>query len=185
MIDQLLADVKDKMAKAIEATARETGKVRTGKASVSLLDGIRVNYYDQLAPLSQVATISVPEPRMIMISPWEKKMVSEISKAILASDLGLNPNSDGNVIRLPIPPLNEERRKELVKMVHKVGEEGHIAIRNIRRSANDDLKSAEKNRDISEDQMHTAMEETQKLHDEHITKIDALIEKKDAEVMEV
>ncbi len=185
MIAELKADVTERMKKAIDATAHEFSKIRTGKASTALLDGIRVEYYGNLVPLNQAATVAAPEPRMLTIQPWEKSMTSEISKAIMKSDLGLNPVPDGNIIRVPIPQLNEERRKELVKLVKKYAEDGKVAIRNIRRDANDHLKKGEKDKTISEDDHHRTSDEIQKMTDEHISEIDKLVAAKEAEVMEV
>ena len=185
MIAEIKADVTERMKKAIVATAHELSKVRTGKATTALLDGIRVEYYGNMVPLNQAATVAAPEPRLLTIQPWEKSMGPEIAKAIMKSDLGLNPVPDGNIIRVPIPQLNEERRKELVKLVKKMAEEGKIAIRNIRRDANDHLKKAEKNKKVSEDDHHRTSDEVQKMTDEHIAEIDKLVVAKEAEVMEV
>jgi len=184
-IKAIKADATDRMNKSIEATVHEFAKVRTGKASTALLDGVRVEYYGNMVPLNQAATVAAPEPRLLTIQPWEKSMVPEISKAIMKEDLGLNPVPDGNIIRVPIPPLNEERRKELVKLVKKLAEEGKVAIRNIRRDANDHLKKAEKDKEISEDEHHRTADEIQKMTDEHIAEIDKLVTAKEAEVMEV
>jgi ribosome recycling factor len=185
MIAETKADVEDRMNKAIDATGHELAKIRTGKATTALLDGIRVEYYGNMVPLNQAATLAVPEPRLITVQPWEKSMAAEISKAIMKGDLGLNPVTDGNIIRIPIPPLNEERRRDLVKLVKKLAEEGRIAIRNVRRDANDHLKKAEKDKEISEDEMHRTIDEIQKMTDEHIAEIEKLVEKKEQEVMEV
>ena len=178
-------DSKDRMDKAIENTRHELAKIRTGKASPALLDTVRVEYYGSMVPLNQVASINTPEPRLITIQPWEKGKLTAIEKAIQQSDLGLNPVNDGNIIRLPIPQLTEERRKELVRLCHKLAEEGRIAIRNIRRDANDKLKKAEKNHEISEDQCHTALDEIQTVTDKHIEEIDKILKHKEDEVMEV
>src|SRR3990172_7949050 len=139
------------MKKAVEAVQKELASIRTGRATTALLDGIRVEYYGSAVPLNQVASVSAPEAKLLVIQPWEKKMIEEISRAVLKSDLGLNPSSDGTVIRLSIPPLTEERRKELVKLVKKLSEEGKVSIRNIRRDANEALDKAQKNKEISED----------------------------------
>ncbi|MEW5876399.1 MAG: ribosome recycling factor [Candidatus Zixiibacteriota bacterium] len=185
MIAQIKADVTDRMHKAVAATSHELAKIRTGKATTALLDGIRVSYYGNMVPINQAATIGVPEPRLITIQPWEKNMMQEITKALQKSELGLNPVPEGNLIRIPIPPLNEERRRELVKLVKKLAEEGRVAIRNIRRDANDHLKKADKEKKISEDEHHRTVDEIQKMTDSYITEIDHLVTAKEAEVMEV
>jgi len=184
IIDEVFQDAETRMQKTVEATRSELSKIRTGKASPAILDAIRVDYYGTSVPIKQVASISVPEPRLIQIQPWDKKILPEIEKAIQKSDLGLNPINDGNLIRLPIPPLTEERRKDLVRVVHKLGEEGRMAIRNIRRDANEHLKKAEKNHEISEDDAHRAMKEIQELTDEYIEKIDEVIKAKEKEILE-
>jgi ribosome recycling factor len=185
MIAETKADVTERMKKAVAATGHELAKIRTGKATTALLDGVRVEYYGNVVPLSQAATVSVPEPRLITVQPWEKSMGPEIAKAIMKDDLGLNPMFDGNTIRVPIPPLNEERRKELVRLVKKLAEEGRIAIRNIRRDAKDHLKKADKEKRISEDDHHRAADEIQKMTDDHIAEIDKLVTTKEVEGMEV
>jgi len=184
LIDEILQDAETRMKKAVEATQAELSKIRTGKASPAILDTIRVDYYGSSLPLKQVASISVPEPRLITIQPWDRKVLPEIEKAILKSDLGLNPINDGSIIRLPIPPLTEERRRDLVRVVHKLGEEGRVAIRNIRRDANEELKKAEKDGEISEDDAHRAMKEVQDLTDEYIEKIDEIVKVKEKEILE-
>jgi ribosome recycling factor len=184
-VNEIHADAGDRMGKALEAINREFASIRTGRANTALLDGIKVDYYGTMSPLSQVANISAPDARLLVVHPWEKKLIPEIVKAIQKSDLGLNPQADPNVIRLPIPPLTEERRKDLVKLVKKVAEEGKVAIRNIRRDANDSLKRAEKDKEISEDASRKAQEKVQEITDEHIVKIDKMLEKKEQEVMEV
>lgn len=185
MIAQTKADVTDRMQKAVVATGHELAKIRTGKATTTLLDGIRVTYYGNMVPINQTATIAAPEPRLITVQPWEKNMIAEITKALQKSELGLNPIAEGNLIRIPIPPLNEERRRDLVKLVKKLAEEGRIAIRNIRRDANDQLKKAEKDKKISSDEHHRVADEIQKLTDTYIAEIDQLVTAKEAEVMEV
>ncbi len=185
MVDDVISRAEERMQKSIEATARELARIRTGKAAPSLLNGIRIDYYTNMVPISQAATISVPEPRLIVIQPWERKMIPEIVKAIMRSDLGLNPVAEGNVIRLPIPPLNEERRKELVKLVKNVVEEGRVAVRNIRRDSNEQLKKAEKAKEISEDERHRTAENVQELTDEYIAELDEMLERKEKEIMEV
>ena len=185
MIKELYADTEEKMKKALESLRKELASIRAGKATTSLLDGIRVDYYDTMTPLSQVANISVPDPRLLVIQPWEKKLIPDIVKAIQKSDLGLNPQADANVVRLPIPSLTEERRKDLVKLVKRVAEEGKIAVRNIRRDSNDAFKKAEKDKDISEDESRKAQEHVQEITDKHIELIDEMTKKKEEEVMEV
>lgn len=182
---EILKDAKHRMDKAIEALQNELNKVRTGRATPALLDTIKVEYYGQKVPLNQAATVSAPEPRMIVVQPWEKSMLGEIEKQILKADLGLNPSNDGTMIRLPIPQLSEERRKDLVKLVHKFTEDGKIAVRNVRRDANDHLKKMEKNHELSEDELSVELDEVQKITDDHIKKIDEVLKHKEEEIMEV
>ncbi|MFQ6113273.1 MAG: ribosome recycling factor [bacterium] len=184
-IKDIQKDAEERMQKAVDNTRIELTKIRTGKASPALLDTIRVSYYGSTVPLKQVASISTPEARLLTIQPWEKSLIGEIEKAILKSDLGLNPVNDGTLIRLPIPQLTEERRRDLVRLCNKLGEEGRIAIRNIRRDANEQLKKKEKNHEISEDQYHTAVDEVQRITDKYIKHIDELLKNKEAEIMEV
>ncbi|MCA9672565.1 MAG: ribosome recycling factor [Myxococcales bacterium] len=184
MINDVLSDLKASMEDTAEALSRELAKRRTGRANVSLLDGIKVDYYGTLSPLNQVAAIQVPDPRLITIKPWEKNMVSVIEKAVMSSSLGLNPNSDGELIRIPIPPLTGERRKELVKDVKRVGEDAKVALRNHRRDANEMLKSLEKDKEISEDEMRRALTKVQEATDEYVKKIEGLIEAKEKEILE-
>ncbi|MBD3225601.1 MAG: ribosome recycling factor [Caldithrix sp.] len=184
-VKEIKKDAKTRMSKSVESFHNELHKIRTGRATPGLLDGVRVEYYGQRVPINQVATITVPEPRLIMIQPWEKKMLAEIEKEIMKEDLGLNPNNDGQVIRLPIPQLSEERRKDLVKLVHKFAEEARIAIRNIRRDANDQLKKMEKDNQISEDELSVELDEIQKETDDHIKEIDEFMEAKEEEIMQV
>jgi ribosome recycling factor len=185
MTEEIYTDTKRRMEKAIESTSSELSKLRTGKASTALIDTIQVHYYGSMVPIKQVGNISVPEPRLIVIQPWDRGILPEIEKAILKSDLGLNPSNDGIVVRIPIPPLTEERRRDLVKLVKKLGEEGKVAIRNVRRDANDKLKNAEKKHEISEDDLHRFHDNIQELTNESIKKIDKIIEAKEAEIMEV
>lgn len=185
MIEDVKKDSKQRMEKAVDVVRNEFAKLRTGKATPALLDGIKVEYYGTTVPIKQVANVSAPEPRLLVIQPWEKSMLSVIEKAILKSDLGLNPTNDGIVIRIPIPQLTEERRKDLVKVAKKNAEDGKVAIRNIRRDANDTLKKAEKNSEISEDEMHNTQDAIQKLTDEYTKKIDDLLEYKENEIMTV
>ena len=173
------------MDKSIEALRQELTKIRSGKATTALLDGIRVDYYGNQVPLNQVGNVSVLDAHTLSITPWEKQMVQVIDKAILEANLGLNPISDGTNLKIPIPPLNEERRKELVKLTKKFGEDCKVAIRNVRRDANDHLKRDEKDKKLSEDQLKDAEEEVQKLTDEHTTMIDDILKHKEIEIMEV
>lgn len=181
----ILKDAKDRMDKSIDAFSHEIAKIRTGKATTALLDGIKVDYYGSMSPLNQVANVSVLDAHTINVTPWDKSMVQAIDKAILTSDMGLNPVSDGTNIKVPIPPLNEERRRDLMKLVKKFGEEAKIAIRNIRRDANDSLKKSEKAKEISEDMLHDLEKEVQDLTDNHTKNVDKIIEHKENEIMEV
>jgi len=182
---EIIKDAKMRMDKSIEAFRSEISKIRTGKATTALLDGIKVNYYGNPTPLNQTANVSVLDAHTLSITPWDKSLVNEIDKAIMTADLGLNPLNDGTNIKVPIPPLNEERRKEMVKLVKKIGEEAKIAIRNVRRDANDHLRKAEKEKELSEDLRHDAENEVQKFTDEHIKRIDEIIKYKEVEIMEV
>lgn len=173
------------MQKAIDHFQNELKKVRTGRASASLLDDIRVNYYGSPSPLAQIASVNVPDARNIVIQPWEKNLISDIEKAILQSGLGLNPQNDGAIIRVPIPPLTEERRKDIVKMCKKDAEESKIAIRNIRRDQMETLKKAEKEEHFSEDERIRAEEEVQKITDKHVKVVDEMLAKKEKEIMDV
>ncbi|UCD83758.1 MAG: ribosome recycling factor [Deltaproteobacteria bacterium] len=185
MIEDVLKEMKDNMNKAIEALHTSLGKIRTGRASLSLLEGIRVNYYGTVVPLNQAATLSVPESKLIVIQPWEPKSLVEIEKAILKADLGLTPINDGKIIRIAIPPLTEERRKELVKVVKKIAEETRVSLRNSRRDANEMLKELEKEKEISEDDFHTNQNKVQKITDEYIEKVSEILSRKEKEIMEV
>lgn len=176
---------KEKMGKAVAAFSRELASIRAGRASASLLDKISVDYYGVPTPLNQLCGISVPEARMLVIQPYDKSSLGDIEKAIQKSDLGLNPTNDGSIIRLAVPALTEERRKELTKVVKKYAEEAKVAIRNIRRDGNDDLKKLEKAGEITEDGLHGLIEDIQKLTDEQIKKIDELTKEKEKEIMEV
>lgn len=184
-MNAIIKDAKSRMDKTIEAFRDEISKIRTGKATTALLDGIKVDYYGTLTPLSQVGNVTVLDAHSLSVTPWDKNMVSVIDKAILTAELGLNPISDGTNIRIPIPPLTEERRKELVKLVKKFGEDFKVALRNVRRDANDHLKKAEKEKELSEDQRHDAEDDIQKLTDEHTKLIDEIIKHKEGEIMEV
>jgi len=185
MLDELYMDMEEAVEKSLTVFRKEIARVRTGRASTSLLDTIRVDYYNVPTPLTQVASVSVPDARLIVVQPWEKSIIQEVEKAIAAADLGLNPVSDGNVIRLPIPALNEERRKELVRQVKKMAEDSKVAVRNIRRDFNEKLKKAEKGKDITEDDMHRAFDKTQDITNSYIKKIDDVLSHKEAEILEV
>jgi len=185
MIDEIIKDADIRMQKSIDSLKGELAKIRTGRAHPSLLEHIMVDYYGSDTPLSQVASIGVEDARTLTITPWERPMVQAIEKAIMKSDLGLNPNSAGAVIRVPMPQLTEERRRELVKVVHTEGENGKIAIRNIRRDANSDFKSLEKNKDISEDEEHKAQTDIQSLTDKFVKEVDALVIAKEEDLMKV
>jgi len=178
-------ELKSKMEKSLEALRRDLSRVRTGRASLALLDGVRVNYYGVPTALSQVSSLSVPESRTISIQPWDAKMIGEIEKAIQKSDLGLTPLSDGKIVRINIPPLTEERRKELVKVTKRMEEECKVALRNIRRDANEQLKTAKKDKAVSEDEQFKLQEEVQKLMDKSIEKAEEIIKTKEKEILEV
>ena len=182
---QSISEAKAHMEKAVEAMRREFSSVRTGKASPTLLDVVRVDAYGSKMPMNQVATVTAPEPRMLIIQPWDKGLLGAIEKAIQAAELGLNPANDGNVIRVPIPALTEERRKEMVKTLHKLAEEGRVAVRHARQEANKDLKKKQGAHEISEDDAHRQMDEVQKMTDNFIHKIDELLKTKETEVLEV
>lgn len=185
----MISDVKSKasagMVKALEAFKRDLSKVRTGRASIALLDDIRVDYYGTPTPLNQVSALSVPEPRLITIQPWEKNLVGEIEKAILKSDLGLNPSSDGQLIRLNFPPLTEERRKDMVKQVKRMGEEAKISVRNVRREANDALKRLEKDKEITEDDLKRGEKDVQEMTDDYVARVDQVLADKEKDLMEI
>jgi ribosome recycling factor len=165
-------DADHRMKKSVENIQNEFNKIRTGRATPALLDGVKVEYYGTVVPLTQASTITIPEPRLIAIQPWDKNMIAEIERAILKSDLGLTPSNDGTFVRLPIPQLSEERRNDLVKLVKKFAEDGRIAIRNIRRDANDHLKKLQKDHEMSEDELSIELDETQEMTDKHIKEID-------------
>lgn len=185
MVDQVFQDGEARMKQVITSTTNTFSTIRTGRANPSLLDRIVVNYYNTPTPLNQLASISAPEPRMLLIQPWDKTVIKEIEKAIMASDLGLTPSSDGNVIRIGIPQLTEERRKQLVKVVKKESEDHRIAIRNIRRDMNEEIKTLEKNGEITEDESRRYLDEVQKLTDKYIAEIDRLAEAKEKEILEI
>ena len=184
-MEALYKDTSGKMGRSIEAFRKELGKIRTGRASLSLLEGIKVDYYGTMTPLQQVGTLSVPESRLIAITPWDAKMIGPIEKAIQGSGLGLNPSSDGKVVRIPIPALTEERRKDLVKVVKKMAEDSRGAVRNIRRDALEKVKDKEKKKEISEDEMKRWHDKIQKETDGFIRKIDEILKAKEQEIMEV
>jgi ribosome recycling factor len=175
----------ERMDKTLEALKKDLGSIRTGRASLSIFEGIMVNYFGTPTPINHVATLSIPESRLITIQPWDPKIIPEIEKAIQKSDLGLNPNSDGKIIRVAIPQLTEERRKQIVKQVHKRGEEAKIALRNIRRDGNEEMKKIEKEQHISEDETKRSLDEIQKITDSYIKKVDEMIAHKEEELMEV
>ncbi|HAV23266.1 MAG: ribosome recycling factor [Ignavibacteria bacterium GWA2_55_11] len=181
----IMKNADDRMKKAVEVVRDELTKIRTGKATTALLDSVKVDYYGSHVPLKQVANVSTPDVHTISVQPWEKGTLQAIEKAIQSANLGLNPANDGVAIRVPIPPLTEERRRELVKLVKKFGEEGKIAVRNVRRDAIEHLKKAEKDEHLSEDDRKRSEQETQKLTDKHIKEIDALLALKEKEILEV
>jgi len=185
MISDLKNRTRGGMDKAVEALRRDLSKVRTGRASVAILDDVRVDYYGTPTPLNQVGSLTVPEPRLITIQPWEKKLIPEIERAIQKSDLGINPTSDGITIRLAFPPLTEERRKDMVKQVKKMGEEGKIAVRNARRDANEALKKLLKDKAVSEDDEKRGEKEIQELTDDYVARIDKIVADKEKELMEI
>ncbi|GHE25083.1 ribosome recycling factor [Vulcaniibacterium thermophilum] len=185
MLNQIKKDAQTRMAKSVEAFRQELVKLRTGRASTALVDHLKVNYYGSDVPVSQVASVAVTDARTITITPWEKQMVGPIEKAILASDLGLTPNTAGTVIRLNLPPLTEERRRELAKVVHSEGEDAKVAIRNIRRDANHHVKELLKDKQITEDDVRRAEDEIQKLTDHAIKEVDEIVKAKEQELMAV
>ncbi|MFA6980789.1 MAG: ribosome recycling factor [Ignavibacteriaceae bacterium] len=184
-MEQILKDTRSKMDKSIEALRHELSRIRTGKATTALLDNVKVDYYGTLTPIRQVANVTVLDSHTLSVTPWDKSLVQAVDKAILNADLGLNPVSDGTNLKIPIPLLTEERRKDLVKLVKKFGEDCKIAIRNVRREGNDHLKRAEKDKKITEDQLKEAEDKTQKFTNEHITMIDDILKHKEKEIMEV
>jgi ribosome recycling factor len=181
----MVSDARTRMHTSVEAVRRELAGLRTGRASVAMLDGIRVDYYGTPTPLNQVGNLSTPEPTLITIQPWEPALLPLIEKAIRISDLDLNPQNDGKIIRIPVPPLTEERRKSLIKHAHKVAEEGRVAIRNVRRDVNDHLKRLLKTHEVSEDDEKLAVTEVQKATDQHIDKVGEILKKKESEILEV
>lgn len=185
MLKDVLKNTEETMVHAVEHLQHDLSGIRTGKANPALLDSIKVDYFGQQVPVKQVASIAVPDPRLITIQPWDKSVVPLIEKAILGSELGLNPQNDGTIIRLPIPQLTEERRKELVKVVKRLGEDAKVSLRNIRRNANDEVRKLEKSHDIGEDEMHSNQEEIQKLTDSYVKQVDEVLSAKEKEVLEI
>ncbi|AEV28487.1 ribosome recycling factor [Sphaerochaeta pleomorpha str. Grapes] len=184
-MQQVLDNCENKMMKSLESLSKDFSSLRTGRASASLLDKIRVDYYGDETPINQVATISVPEARMIVIQPWDKSLLPAIEKAILKSDLGLPPNNDGKLLRLNFPPLNEDRRKQLVKSAKANAEQARVAIRNVRREAMDELKKMQKSSDISEDEQKEGEAKIQKMTDSYIAQVSSLADEKEKEIMEI
>ena len=185
MEKEIRSSTEEKMKQAVESLKKDFATIRTGRASVALLDNVSVDAYGQSQRLNQVSTLTTPDPRTIMVQPWDPKLMGDIEKAIMKSDLGLNPVNDGKVVRINIPPLTEERRKEFVKLAKKRTEEGKVAIRNIRREANDKLKKIEKDKVISEDELKKSLDEIQKMTDSYIKRADDALEHKESEIMEV
>ncbi len=185
MMKDILKDAADRMDKSVEALRQELTKIRTGKATTALLDGVKVEYYGTMTPLTQMASVTVLDAHTLGIQPWDKTGLNAIEKAIRSADLGLNPGNDGNIIRVPIPALNEERRRDIVKLVKRFGEEARVAVRNVRRDANDHLKKAEKDDHVSEDERTKAEKDVQDMTNKHIEHIDELLKHKEKEVMEV
>lgn len=185
MDNDVLNDIKDKMDKAVQAFVKDLTKIRTGRAHLSLLDGIKVQAYGSPMPLNQVSSMNAPEPRLIVIQPWDKSLIGAIEKAILTSDLGLMPNNDGKLIRIPIPQLTEERRKDIVKTIRKHAEAARVAVRNIRREGNDSLKELESEGLITEDDERRLHAEVQKMTDDHVARLDQILADKEKDIMEV
>jgi ribosome recycling factor len=185
MLKKSYQETEQRMRKSLESLGRDLLGVRTGKATTNMLDGIKVDYYGTMTPLNQVASLSAPDPKMLVIQPWESTIIPEVIKAIQKSDLGLNPLAEGNIIRLPIPPLTEERRLDMVKLVKKFGEDCKVSLRNIRRDIIEQIKKAEKASEITEDELHQGQKHVQEITDDFVKKIDEMIEAKEAEVMEV
>jgi ribosome recycling factor len=185
MLKKYYQETEQRMRKSLESLGRDLLGVRTGKATTNMLDGIKVDYYGTMTTLNQVASLSAPDPKMLVIQPWESTIIPEVIKAIQKSDLGLNPLAEGNIIRLPIPPLTEERRLDMVKLVKKFGEDCKVSLRNIRRDIIEQIKKAEKASEITEDELHQGQKHVQEITDDFVKKIDEMIEAKEAEVMEV
>lgn len=185
MVDDLIEEVKGDMEKSVDSFRQSLVKVRTGKASIGIFDGIMVDYYGTPTPMNQLATLAVPEPRLITIQPWDKGALTSIEKAIMKSELGLTPANDGKIIRVPIPPLNEERRRDLVKLVKKAAEDFRIEIRNHRRGANSLLKDLEKDKEINKDELKSSQDKVQEITDDFIKRVDKILSEKEKEIMEV
>ncbi|HKK05180.1 MAG TPA: ribosome recycling factor [Gammaproteobacteria bacterium] len=185
MIDDLKKDAETRMGKSVESLKHELARLRTGRAHTNLLDHITVEYYGSEVPLSQVANIGIEDARTLTVTPWERSMVQAVEKAIMTSDLGLNPASAGNVIRVPLPPLTEERRKDMIRIVRQEGEGARVAIRNIRRDVINDLKALLKDKEISEDEEHRAQDDVQKLTDKYVAEVDKVLEGKEKDLMEI
>ncbi|MCD6560310.1 MAG: ribosome recycling factor [Deltaproteobacteria bacterium] len=184
MKDEILSEQRHKMTKTVEALKKEFQRLRTGRATTALLDGIKINCYDTLMPIDQVASISAPESRLITVQPWDQSIIGEIEKGILKSDLGLTPMNDGKIVRIPIPPLTEERRKELAKLAKKMAEDSKISTRNLRRESNDMLKELKKEKEITEDEYYKSQDDVQKITDDFIKKIDEITAQKEKEILE-
>lgn len=182
-LKEIFRDAEHRMEKSVEHIQHELARVRTGRATPALLDLVKIDYYGSMVPLNQVASISAPEPRMLVVQPWEKKLIGDIEKAILQADLGLNPSNDGNVVRVPIPQLSEERRQDLLKLVKKYSEDGRVAVRNVRRDANEHIKKLEKNHEISEDESREALDRVQKMTSKYIENIDKILAHKEKEIL--
>lgn len=180
-----IKQMREQMEASVDAMRREFSGIRTGKATTSLLDMVRVDAYGSKMPLNQVATVNTPEPRMLIVQPWDKGLIGEVERGIQAADLGLNPSNDGNVIRVPIPPLSEERRKDMVRLLHKMAEEGRISVRHARQEANKEIKQRQQDNEISEDDARRQLDQVQEITDEYVSRIDDLMKAKEAEVMEV
>jgi ribosome recycling factor len=185
MVKEILKDAESRMKKAVTVVAHEFATIRAGRVSPALLEHVYVDYYGTKTPLNHLASISAPEPLLLIVQPWDKNALPEVEKAILQSDLGVNPSTDGNIIRLAFPPLTEERRKEYVKMVHRMAEDGRVAIRNIRREANESLKELKDEGEISEDEYHRYLHKVQELTDKYVEEINKMLEKKEKDIMEV
>jgi ribosome recycling factor len=185
MTEEVLQDVERRMKATLEVLRKDLGSIRTGRASLAILDGVKVDYYGTETPFNQVATLSIPEPTLIVAQPWDPSVIEAIEKAVLKADLGLNPSNDGKVVRIPIPPLTEERRKHLARKVGQVGEECKTALRQIRRDGNERLKAMEKAKDVSQDEEHRALDQVQKLTDKFSALVDEQVKKKEKEILEV
>lgn len=183
MLNETINDANNRMEKSVKSFARDLARVRTGRASLSIFEGVQVQYYGTPTPINQVAGIANPEPSMITIQPWDASILGEIEKAIFAANLGFTPSNDGNMIRISVPPLTEERRKQYVREAHKIGESAKTSIRSVRREANDDLKKLEKDKDISQDDMHRGFDDIQNITDKHCKKVDAMVKEKETEIM--